>query len=85
MEDDFDAAEAVTHEKVTKVTRSGAKKIKNVLVPLVPVLATQENEPGVSIPQSDCIDLGGAYENPDLERTSQRKKGKVKEIVIFKI
>jgi hypothetical protein len=42
VEDDVEAAEAVTHETVTEISRSGAAKVKNVLVPLVPVIENHE-------------------------------------------
>ena len=38
MKDDIKAAEAVTHKRVTTVTKSGKTKTKNILVPLVPVV-----------------------------------------------
>jgi hypothetical protein len=42
VEDDVEAAEAVTHETVTEISRSGATRVKNVLVPLVPIIENDE-------------------------------------------
>ena len=44
IEDDLDAAEAITHENITKRTRLSAVQTKTVLVPLVQVT---ENQDGV--------------------------------------
>ena len=42
VKDDVKAAEAATYEKVTHTMRSDIRRMKNVLVPLVPVVNKQE-------------------------------------------
>ena len=52
----MEAAEAVTHETVTRITRSGAAKRKTVLVPLVPQIEHEERN---TMDPSHMVDFGG--------------------------
>ena len=56
VEDDMEAAEAVTHETVTRITRSGAAKRKTVLVPLVPRIEHKERN---AMDPSHMVGFGG--------------------------
>ena len=63
IEDDLDAAEAVTHENVTKRTRSGAVKTKTVLVPLVPVTEKQDGVLRGTVHLDNDFYFGDDYQN----------------------
>ena len=78
VEDDLEAAEAVTHEKVTRITRSGVTKVKNVLVPLVPVVEQDENGSKHSIHPHASIDFGSYYENTSQNNNCPLKASKVR-------
>ena len=78
VEDDVKAAEAVTHEKVTHTTRSGTRRTKNVLVPLVPVVDKQEK---ASQPTVEPIKYHDNYEIPDHEPNPLPKKSKVDTVI----
>jgi len=80
VEDDVEAAEAVTHEKITHTTRSGKTRVKTVFVPLVPVVE-QEKPFRAPVHQEDPIDFQANYKIPDQEQNPLPKTGKV-DIVI---
>lgn len=73
VEDDVEAADAITHEKVTKISRSGTTKSKTIVVPLIPVVEQLEHISGASVHQ----DVPGDYQMPDHEERSPPQKGKV--------
>ena len=56
VKDDIKAAEAVTHEIVTTVTRSSKTKTKNILVPLIPVVEWPDSTYGGQGIYSDQVD-----------------------------
>jgi hypothetical protein len=85
VEDDDEAAEAVTHEKVKKITRSGVTKIQTLLVPLVPVLEERENAAEVPAQQEDFNYFGSYNENPNLEHNTPPKTSKVKIAIALNI
>ena len=64
VENDMEAAEAVTHEMVTRITRSGAAKRKTVLVPLVPQIEHEERN---AMDPSHMVDFGGMDCNADAD------------------
>jgi hypothetical protein len=68
VEGDVEATEAVTHETVIKITRSGATKRKTVLVPLVPITEPAGNTSMAAddLAADDPIEFEGNYENADL-------------------
>jgi hypothetical protein len=78
VEDDVEAAEAVTHEEVAHITRSGARRTKKVLVPLIPVI-DQQQKPRVH--QNDPIDFEGNYEIPDHGDNPLPKTSKVDTVI----
>lgn len=53
VEGSIEVAWAITHEKVTTVTRSGTTKTKSVLVPLVPKVKQQSTTSRHPILQAD--------------------------------
>ena len=61
MEDDVEAAEAVTHMKITHIMRSGTRQTKTVWVPLVPLIEKEEKPSKASIDE-----IPNNYEMPDL-------------------
>ena len=78
MEDDIEAAEAVTHTKITNIMRSGTRKTKTVLVPLVP-LVKEEKPPRVPI---DPHGIQNNYEMPDpSEANPPPKTNKVDAVI----
>jgi hypothetical protein len=58
VEDDVEAADAVTHEKVTKITRSGVTKTKSVLVPLAPVVEGTKKTARGPVHHDEMTDFG---------------------------
>ena len=82
VEDDVEAAAAVTHETVSHVTRSGTKRTKTVLVPLVPVIDKPENPSRAAVPHDNYIDFQGNYEIPDYEHNPLPKTNKVDTVII---
>jgi hypothetical protein len=83
VEDDLEAAEAVTHEKVTRITRSGATKIKNVLVPLVPVVEQDKNATRVPIHPHGSIDFGSYFEDANHNNNCPPRASKVRDDYYF--
>ena len=75
VEDDIEAAEAVTHETVTKITRSGAAKKQTILVPLVPLTEHEEHEASSLPHPHDRMDLGGGYVNADADADADAGHG----------
>ena len=61
VEDDVEAAEAVTHMKITHIMRSGTRQTKTVLVPLV-LLIDEEEKPS----RAPINEIQNNYEMPDL-------------------
>jgi hypothetical protein len=83
VEDDLEAAEAVTHGKVTKITRSGATKIKNVLVPLVPLVEQDDNASRAPIHPHGSIDFGSYDEGADQNNNCPPRASKVRDDYYF--
>ena len=77
IEDDLEATEAVTHEKVTKITRLGATKIKNVLVSLLPVIEQKENVFRGPDHHNDQMGSGEYHETPSHEHDLPLKTSKI--------
>lgn len=81
-EDDAKVAEAVTHERITFTTRSGATKTKRVLVPLV--AKTKDNDTQLDVETHDPMDFDERYQTPGHNDHYQpsgydrRKKSKVR-------
>ena len=69
VEDNIEAAEAVTHTKITHITRSGTRRTKTVLVPLVPLVEKEEKPSRASI---DAIPNN--YKMPDLGKANPPPK-----------
>jgi hypothetical protein len=79
VEGDLDAAEAVTHEKVTTITPSGATEIRNVLVPLVPIIEERQN---YADGQGDhAMD----YENREYEEDGPRRTRRVRDLIAIRV
>ena len=77
VEDDVEAAEAVTHTKITHITRSGTRRTKTVLVPLVPLVEKEEKPSRAPIDE-----IENNYEMPDLgEADPPPKSSKVDAII----
>ena len=78
VEGDVDAANAVTHETVTKPKKSGRMKTQTILIPLVPVIKEEQNTNKKSIHEDDTLiieDCDHADTGPDANGNSM---GKVK-------
>ena len=78
VEGDVDAANAVTHETVTKPKKSGGMKTQTRLIPLVPVIKEEQNTNKESIHEDDTFiieDCDHADAGPDANGNST---GKVK-------
>jgi hypothetical protein len=82
VEDDVEAAEAVTHEEVTYITRSGTRRTKKVLVPLVPVVNKQQKPP---VHQNDPIYFQSNYEIPEHEDNPLPKAHKVDTVIAVNV
>ena len=67
VEDDIEAAEAVTHETVTQITRSCAAKKKTILVPLVPLIELEEHEASSPLHPGDRTAFGGMCHNANAD------------------
>lgn len=80
VEDDLDAAEAVTHARITKTTKSGVTKTKTVLVPLVPI-AEKGSTSAVNVDTNQSLDLGEFYQNTGHEDSSLPRSGKVRDML----
>jgi hypothetical protein len=76
VEDDVDTADAITHGTVTKITRSGATKIKTVLVPLVPIVDQEDKTLSGPVHEGAEINFS-QYENADAGHNSPSKTSKV--------
>ena len=61
VEDDIEAAEAITHERVMTVTRSGKTKTKNILVPLIPVVEWPDSTYGGQGMQGGHVGCEGSF------------------------
>ena len=53
VEGNVDAANAITHETVTKSKKSGRMKTQTILIPLVPVIEEEQNTNKESIHEDD--------------------------------
>lgn len=84
VEDDLNAAEAVTHAQVTKTTKSGVTKTKTVLVPLVPI-AEKGSTSAVDVDTNQPFDLGEFYQNTGHEISSMPRYGKVRDLLGHKV
>ena len=78
IEDDLEAAEAVTHEKVTRTTRSGATRTKNIVVPLVPVVEQDKNASRDSTHPKGSIEFGSYFEGADQDTNCPPRASKVR-------
>ena len=63
VEGDLEAAQAVTHQTVVKITKSGAMKKKSVLVPLLPLTQPEKDDGGAAFCPADPGHVGSVYEN----------------------
>ena len=84
VEDGIDAADAITHETVTRITRSGATKIETVLVPLIPISDKEERTLRGPVHEGNTLDFM-QYENADAGQNSPSKTSKVAIIGVFNI
>ena len=80
VEDDIEAADAVIHERVTTVTKSGKTKTKNILVPPIPVIEQPDSTYGGQGIQSDQVDCEGSYDNSYVKHEFPQCKSKVEHI-----
>ena len=85
VEDNVEASEAVTHQRIMMVTKSGTTKTKNILVPLIPVVETSASRYGGQDIRNDPVDCEGNYNHPDVEHNFSQHKSKVKHVASFKL
>lgn len=84
VEDDLDAAEAVTHAHITTTTKSGVTKTKTVLVPLVPI-PEKGSTSAVNVDTNQSLDLGEFNQNTGHEDSSLPRYGKVRDLLGNKV